>query len=59
MVGVNNLDILDKSYVFNGVENIPASHGCFDNSVDIMGRALGYIVDPINKPKIHIEWLTE
>ena len=59
MVGVNNLDILDKSYVFNGVENIPASHGCFDNSVDIMGRALGYIVDPINQPKIHIERLTE
>lgn len=53
----SNLHLLDKPNVSNGIESIRASHGCFDNDVQTMGEAIGYIVDPVKLPIIKIERL--
>jgi hypothetical protein len=53
----SNLHWLDKPNVSNGAESIRASHGCFDNDVQTMGRAFGYIVDPVTAPVVKIERL--
>ena len=53
----SNLHWLDKPNVSNGIESIRASHGCFDNDVQTMGGAIGYIVDPAKAPIIKIERL--
>jgi hypothetical protein len=53
----SNLHWLQKSNVSDGAASIRASHGCFDNDVDIMGRSLGYILDPVAAPSIKIERL--
>lgn len=58
-VGGTNLDILKERRVANGAGTEPASHGCFDNAIDIMGKALGYIVDPVKQPKVRIERLAD
>jgi hypothetical protein len=43
--------------VFDGVRRSRASHGCFDNAVDIIGQALGYIVEPGSTRKVKVERL--
>lgn len=58
-VAATNLEVLKTNHVSNGLKSIAASHGCFDNSVDIMGKALGYILDPVNQPKVRIERLAD
>jgi hypothetical protein len=40
-----NRVVLSKRNVPTGAGTIDASHGCFDNAVDLMGTALGYAVD--------------
>jgi hypothetical protein len=42
--------VLSRPSVSTGARGIKSSHGCFDNAVDILGDALGYIRDP-NAPK--------
>jgi hypothetical protein len=56
-LGTSNLDVLAAHGVSNGVRSIESKHGCFDNSVDIVGRALGYIVNPAAPVKLKIERL--
>ena len=45
---------LDAKTVSTGTTTIPSSHGCFDNAVEIMGDALGYIVDAKNPKRVII-----
>jgi len=52
-----HLHVLSQAQVSTGVGSIAASHGCFDNAVDIMGQALGYISDPKTAPRIKIHRL--
>ena len=52
-----NLHWLDKPNVSNGIESIRASHGCFDNDVQTMGQAIGYIMDPVKARVAKIERL--
>lgn len=58
-VGATNLQILRERRVANGAGTEAASHGCFDNAIDIIGQALGYIVDPVKQPKVRIERLAD
>jgi hypothetical protein len=46
--------IVDTETVSAGACNIRAAHGCFDNAVDIMGDALGYIADVKNPKRVVI-----
>lgn len=43
--GDANLHVLAERSVSTGVRSIQATHGCFDNDVQTMGQALGYILD--------------
>jgi hypothetical protein len=56
-LGTSNLEVLAAHSVSDGVRSIESKHGCFDNSVDIVGRALGYIVNPAAPVKLKIERL--
>ena len=58
-VGATNLDVLTARRVANGAGTESASHGCFDNAIDIVGKALGYIVDPVGQPKVRVERLAD
>ncbi|MBP7133272.1 MAG: C1 family peptidase [Aquabacterium sp.] len=58
-VGATNLHVLSERRVANGAGTEAASHGCFDNAVDIIGKALGYIVDPVKQPKVRVERLAD
>ena len=58
-VGATNLQVLRDRRISNGAGTEAASHGCFDNAIDIMGKALGYIVDPVAQPKVRIERLAD
>ena len=58
-VGATNLNVLTERRVANGAGTEAASHGCFDNAIDIVGKALGYIVDPVGQPKVRIERLAD
>ena len=58
-LGATHLNVLTARRVSNGAGSEPATHGCFDNAIDIMGQALGYIVDPVAQPKVRIERLAE
>lgn len=49
--------VLSTSRVSNGVGTVGASHGCFDNAVDIMGKSLGYIASPSKPQKVTIHRL--
>ncbi|HKP61931.1 MAG TPA: C1 family peptidase [Polyangiales bacterium] len=49
--------VLEASRVSTGAGNIPASHGCFDNAVEILGDALGYIVNPLQPKRVKIHRL--
>lgn len=53
----SNLHVLSQPNVSTGAGSIAASHGCFDNAVDIVGQALGYVLDPKAAPKIKIHRL--
>jgi hypothetical protein len=48
---------LEANRVSTGAGHIPASHGSFDNAVDILGDALGYIVDPHEPKRVKIHRL--
>jgi hypothetical protein len=45
--------------VSDGQRQIPASHGCFDNAVDLIGQALGAIVNPDRPVKVKVERLAD
>lgn len=47
--------VLERPNVSTGKGSIRSSHGCFDNAVDILGDALGYVVnrDGPERVKIH------
>jgi hypothetical protein len=49
-----NPEVLKALTVSNGARMEKSTHGCFDNAVEIMGRALGAIVNPVAPPKITI-----
>lgn len=54
----SHLDVLtNKHKISNGLDTLPYAHGCFDNSVEIMGKALGYIVNSQKQPTLPIERL--
>ena len=48
---------LSRRDVPTGVGSIAASHGCFDNAVDLMGDALGYARDPKAPQRVSIRRL--
>jgi hypothetical protein len=52
-----SLEVLKAHSVPNGARNEPASHGCFDNAIDIMGKAIGAIVNPDAPGKVAIKRL--
>jgi hypothetical protein len=47
--------VLAKGSVSTGAGSIDASHGCFDNAVEIVGDTLGYVVNPKapSRVKVH------
>jgi hypothetical protein len=50
--------VLSAGHVSTGVgSSIVSSHGCFDNAVDILGDALGYVLDPNRPSKVKIHRL--
>ncbi|MEY4764950.1 MAG: hypothetical protein RI907_1623 [Pseudomonadota bacterium] len=57
----DNLKVLSASTVINGGGNgkgsEAATHGCFDNAVDIVGDALGAIVNPDAPSRVKVERL--
>jgi len=50
--------VLTDTHVHTGNGQIPASHGCFDNSVEVLGDTLGYIANPDEPKRIKIHRLT-
>jgi hypothetical protein len=36
---------------------VAASHGCFDNAVELMGAALGTVLQPDDPPRVPIRRL--
>jgi hypothetical protein len=50
-----NRHVLAKGSVSTGAGSIDASHGCFDNAVEIVGDTLGYVVNPKapSRVKVH------
>jgi hypothetical protein len=46
--------VLARSHVSTGAGSIAATHGCFDNAVDIMGDALGYVMNPQAPQRVRI-----
>ncbi|MCO5975496.1 C1 family peptidase [Ideonella oryzae] len=53
------LEVLSARSVSDGLRQIPASHGCFDNAVDLIGQALGAIVNPDRPVKVKVERLAD
>lgn len=49
--------VLAGANASTGAGSIRASHGCFDNAVDIVGDALGYCVNPKQTTRIKFHWL--
>lgn len=45
--------------VSTGAGRIPASHGCFDNAVDLMGLALGAVLAPQRPTRVPIHRLDD
>ncbi|MBQ0930813.1 C1 family peptidase [Ideonella alba] len=56
-LGQGQPQVLSKPSVSNGVKGIAASHGCFDNAVDIYAQALGAIVSPQAPVAVKVERL--
>jgi hypothetical protein len=46
--------VLARRHVSTGAGSIAATHGCFDNAVDIMGDALGYVINPQAPQRVRI-----
>jgi len=55
----SNRHVLRGESVSTGAGFIPASHGCFDNSVDLMGRALGAVLEPGHPTRVPIHRLDD
>ena len=55
--GADNRIVLSRATVSTGGGSIDATHGCFDNAVDIMGDALGTIVNPRSPERVKIHRL--
>ncbi len=55
--GGANLHLLDARSISNGSGSEPSTHGCFDNSVELVGQALGYIVNPAKPVPVKVERL--
>ena len=55
--GGANLHLLDARDVSNGVGTEASTHGCFDNSVELIGLALGYIANPAKPVPVKVERL--
>ena len=55
--GGANLHVLEARSVSNGAGTEQATHGCFDNSVDLVGQALGYVVNPAKPTAVKVERL--
>ena len=53
------LEVLSARSVSDGQRQIPASHGCFDNAVDLIGQALGAIVNPEQPAKVKVARLAD
>ena len=53
----DHCEVLRKPNVSTGTGSIRSVHGCFDNAVDIMGDALGYIASPRNPTRVKIHKL--
>ena len=49
--------LLDARNVNNGAGTEQSTHGCFDNSIDLIGQALGYIVNPKQPVTVKVERL--
>jgi hypothetical protein len=56
-VDKTNRIVLDRGSVSTGSGTIASVHGCFDNAVDIMGDALGYVVNPSAPRRVTIRRL--
>lgn len=51
-------NVLNEGAVRSGPgHTIRSSHGCFDNATEIMGQALGYIVNPAKPARVAIDRL--
>ncbi len=55
--GGANLHLLDARSISNGAGSEQSTHGCFDNSVDLVGQALGYIVNAAKPVPVKVERL--
>lgn len=53
----SNLHLLSARNVSTGAGTARASHGCFDNAVDIVGQTLGYIVNSTAPATVRVERL--
>jgi hypothetical protein len=52
-----NRHVLAKGSVSTGAGSIDASHGCFDNAVEIVGDTLGYVVNPKAPTRVKVHRL--
>jgi len=52
-----NRIVQSRATVSTGAGSIDATHACFDNAVDIMGDALGTIVNPRSPQRVKIHRL--
>ena len=55
--GGANLHLLDARSISNGAGTEQVTHGCFDNSVELVGQALGYILNPAKPTPVKVERL--
>lgn len=55
--GGANLHLLEARNVANGAGTERATHGCFDNAIELIGLALGYIVNPTKPAPVKVERL--
>ena len=51
--------VLRAGTVSTGTGRVPASHGCFDNAVDVMGDLLGAVRDPERPSRLRIARLED
>jgi hypothetical protein len=51
--------VLRAPTVSTGAARVPASHGCFDNAVDVMGDLLGGVKDPQRPSRLRIARLDD
>jgi hypothetical protein len=56
-IEATNLHVLKEKRVSTGGDRIASSHGCFDNSIEFLGDAFGYVVDPEDPRRVKIHRL--